>query len=75
MTPLPENSYHCLFDPLLIVNIYNTKQCQNLPTNTLLPINFEDHTTRSWISTNVNNEQCEIEKTNSKFIYKQAFDS
>ena len=51
------------------------KQCQNLPSKTLLPINFEDHTTRSWISTNVNNEQCEIEKANSKFVFKQAFDS
>ena len=38
-------------------------------------INFQDHTVRSWISTNVNNEQCEIEKTNPKFIFKQAFDS
>ena len=57
------------------IYICNTKQCQNLPINTLLPINFEDHTMRSWISTNVNNEQCEIEKNNSKFIFKQTFDS
>ena len=56
-----------------IIYIYNLKQCENSPTNTIISMNFEDHDRDHGIRQIIYKKQCKTQKPTRK-ILKQAFD-
>ena len=61
-----------LLTPYIYINIYNLKQCENSPTNTIISINFEDHDSDHGIRQIIYKKQCKTQKQTRR-ILKQAF--
>ena len=62
---------HC--NKFTYIYIYNLKQCENSPTNTIISINFEDHDSDHGNWQIVYKKQCKTQKPTRR-ILKQAFD-